>query len=240
MSDTPAAGRGPHFVQSVARAFAVLRAFDAAHPSLAPREVARKTGLDGATARRMLSTLADLGYVRGDGGAYRLTPRTLELGCAYLSTLALPHLAQPHLQSLAHALGATASLAVLDGDDVFQLAVLPGFRRDATTVGTRFNAWESASGFVLLAGVPDDEFERRLRAHPDQTDLRDDLKHVRARGWALLGGAVAAPVRNRQGKVVAAIEVFVRPDLTPGIAVHEDVPELVRTAHAIETDLARH
>jgi IclR family pca regulon transcriptional regulator len=240
MTDAPAAGRGPHFVQSVARAFSVLRVFDAAHPALTLGEIARKTGLDGATARRLLLTLADLGYVRSDGKTFQLTPRTLELGFAYLSALALPELAQPHLQALADALGETATLAVLDGEDVFHLAVFPGFRRRATTVGARFSAWTCASGYVLLGGLPDDELERRLQACPEHADLRDELKYVRERGWGLHDGGVAAPVRNRQGRIVAAIEVSVRTELTPGIAVHEDVPELVRAARAIEADLAVH
>lgn len=240
MTDTPAAGRGPHLVQSVARAFAVLRVFDAAHPALTLGEIARKTGLDGATARRLLLTLAELGYVRNDGKTFQLTPRTLELGFAYLSALALPELAQPHLQALAHALGETATLSVLDREDVFHLAVLPGFHRQAPTVGARFSAWARASGFVLLAGLPDDELERRLQARAEPAELRDELKYVRAHGWALLDGGVAAPVRNRQGRIVAAIEVSVRAQLTPGIAVHEDVPELMRAARAIEADLAVH
>lgn len=240
MTDAPAAGRGPHFVQSVARAFAVLRVFDAAHPALTLGDIARKTGLDGATARRLLLTLAELGYVRNDGKTFQLTPRMLDLGFAYLSTLALPELAQPHLQALAHALGETATLTVLDGEDVFYLAVLPGFRRHATAVGARFSAWTCASGLILLAGLPDDELERRLQARPEHAERRDELKQMRARGWAMLDGGVAAPVRNRQGRVIAAIEVSVCTELTPGIAVHEDVPELVRAARAIEADLAVH
>ncbi|WP_255827054.1 helix-turn-helix domain-containing protein [Amycolatopsis sp. GM8] len=237
MTDTPAVRRGPHFVRSAARAFSVLLAFDS-RSGLTLAEIARKTALDGSTARRLLLTLADLGYVRSDGKAYHLTPRTLEFGFAYLSTIALPGVAQPHLQALAHALGETTTLAVLDGEDVFQLAVVAGFRRHATTVGTRLSAWTSASGFVLLAALADDDLERRLGIRPNQTELRDELKQVRARGWALLDSGVAAPIRNRQGNVITAIEVG--GGLTPGIAAHEDVPELIRTARAIESDLAQH
>lgn len=237
MTDTPTAGHGPHFVRSVARAFSVLQAFDG-RPALTLGEIARKTGLDGATARRLLRTLADLGYVHADGKTFQLAPRTLELGFAYLSTIPLPKLAQPHLRALAHALGETTTLDVLDGEDVYQVAVLPGYDRSAPTVGTRLSAWASAAGFVLLAGLSDDDLEHRLRNRADQDALRDDLKQVRARGWAMLDGGVAAPVRNRQGKVVAAIEVSARSDLTAGIAAYEDVPQLVRAAHAIEVDLA--
>lgn len=242
MTDTTAPSRGPHFVQSVARALAVMQAFSADRPTLTLSEAARKTGLDRATARRLLLTLADLGYVRSDGRAFQLTPRTLELGHAYLSSLALPELARPHLQALTHALAETTALTVLDGDDVVYLALAPSFRAAdiKINIGSRRTAWTTSPGRVLLAGLPDDELEKRLSEH---LDLGDELKQIRVRGWALVDDdeglrAVAVPVRNRRGTVVAAITLSTQ--ATPDVIALEHVPEVLRTARTIEADLAAH
>src|SRR4051812_7825954 len=113
--------RGDHFVQSLERGLAVIRAFGTEDPELTLSDVARRTprprgpgppppppppaprrpGLPRAPARRFLLTLADLGYVRSDGRRFALTPRVLELGYAYLSSLSLPEVAEPHLERLA-------------------------------------------------------------------------------------------------------------------------------------------
>ena len=93
--------RAPHFVQSLERGLSVIRAFDEQHPELTLSDVARSTGLTRAAARRFLLTLADLGYVRTDGRWFSLTPRVLELGYAFLSSLTLAEVAEPHLERLA-------------------------------------------------------------------------------------------------------------------------------------------
>lgn len=239
MTAIPAAGRGPHFVPQVTQAFCVLRAFDAVHPALTLADVAARSGLAPADAQELLLALTDLGYVRCVEERYSLTPRTLELGFAYLSTLGLPQVAQPHLQALTYTLGETSTLSVMDGDDVFHLAGYPGFRRPAPVVGARGSAWSTAAGSVLLAALSDDELARRLLAHPEHAGLRAHLEQVRARGWAWVDGGVAAPVRDRRCQVVAAIEVSVRTSVTPAIVRYEQVPELLRAAQATEADWAR-
>jgi hypothetical protein len=92
--------RPPHYVQSLERGLAVIRAFDAEHPQLTLTEVAERTGLTRAATRRFLLTLSDLGFVRANGRLFSLTPRVLELGYAYLSSQTLPELAEPHLECL--------------------------------------------------------------------------------------------------------------------------------------------
>ena len=110
--------RGDHFVQSLERGLAVIRAFGADDPELTLSDVARRTGLTRAAARRFLLTLTDLGYVRTDGKQFALTPRVLELGYAYLSSLTLPEIAEPHLERLAaDGPRILESVSVLDGDD---------------------------------------------------------------------------------------------------------------------------
>ena len=93
--------RGTYFVQSLERGLSVIRAFGEDRPELTLSEVAAQTDLTRAAARRFLLTLCDLGYVRADGRRFALTPRVLELGYAYLSSLSLPEIAEPHLERLA-------------------------------------------------------------------------------------------------------------------------------------------
>src|SRR5919205_75546 len=151
--DAPA--RGTHFVRSLERGLAVIRAFDASAPELTLSDVARLTGLTRAAARRFLLTLVDLGYVRFDGRLFSLTPRVLELGYAYLSGLTLPDIAEPHLEWLAREVGESSSMSVLDGEDVVYVARVPTSRimTVAINVGTRFPAYATSMGRVLLAGL---------------------------------------------------------------------------------------
>ncbi|MFL5838358.1 MAG: helix-turn-helix domain-containing protein, partial [Solirubrobacteraceae bacterium] len=107
-----------HFVQSLRRGLEVIRAFDAEAPELTLSDVARRTGLSRAAARRFLLTLAELGYVRTDGRHFSLSPRVLELGYAYLSSLSLPEVAEPHLEALVAEVRESSSMSVLDGGDI--------------------------------------------------------------------------------------------------------------------------
>lgn len=260
MPEPPANGRaayGPHFVQSVARAMAVIRSFSGERPRLTLSETSQETGLDRATARRLLLTLVDLGYVRTDGRRFELTPRTLELGYAYLSSLTLPEVAHPHLQELSRRLNETAALTVLDGDDIVYVALVASTRLTAVkiNIGTRFKAYATSTGRVLLAGLPDHELDRRfeqLRLEPrtERTvrtvgELRAELDRIREQGWALvdreleeeLRGA-AAPVRDRSGAVIAAVNVSVHSNrATPEAVESGYVPQVLRTVRLIEADL---
>src|SRR6478752_285204 len=185
------------YVQSLARGLAVIRAFDTEHPKMTLTEVAARTELTRATARRFLHTLAELGYVRTDGKIFALTAKVLQLGYAYLSGLSLPQLAQPHLEELSLELGESTSAAVLEGTDIAYIARV-STRRIMTvgiTVGTRFPAYATSMGRVLLAALP------------------PELDTVRAQGWCLLNQelelglmSIAAPVHDGP-KVVAAINV---------------------------------
>jgi IclR family transcriptional regulator, pca regulon regulatory protein len=250
-------GYGPHFVQSVARALAVLRSFSAQRPRQSLSDVARATGLDRATARRLLLTLADLGYVAGDGRTFELTPRILELGYAYLSGMSLPEIARTHLQNLAAELNETAALAVLDGDDIVYVALVPSARLTAVkiNIGTRFEAYATSMGRVLLAGLPQADLDRylerlHLTTHTERSvrtveQLRQEIDKVRAQGWALVDSELeedlrgaAVPVRDRAGRTVAAANVSVHAGrTTPELVERDYVPAILRTARLIEADL---
>src|SRR3954463_15287934 len=150
--------RESYFVQSLERGLAVIRAFDAEHPELTLSDVARETGLTRAAARRFLLTLCDLGYVRSDGRQFSLTPRVLELGYAFLSSLSLTEVAEPHLERLVAEIHESSSVSVLDGDDIVYVARVPTSRimRVSINVGTRFPAYATSMGRVLLAGLDEE------------------------------------------------------------------------------------
>jgi IclR family transcriptional regulator, pca regulon regulatory protein len=249
--------REAHFVQSLERGLAVIRAFDARRPELTLSEVARHCDLTRAAARRFLLTLVDLGYVRTDGRLFRLTPRVLELGYAYLSSLSLPEVAAPHLERLVAEVHESSSMCVLDGDDIVYVARVPTTRimTVAINVGTRFPAYATSMGRVMLAALPDKAIEEYLDRVPlkrlaprtvvSPDALRTELGRVRVQGYAIVDQeleaglrSVAAPVRDRSGTVVAAINVSVHAARTPLDKIRRDlVPPLLGAARAIEADL---
>jgi len=223
----PAPGeRGPDFVQSLERGLAVIRAFGPDRPELTLTEVAKATGLTRAAARRFLLTLVELGYVRNDGRIFALRPRVLELGYAYLSGLSLTDVAQPHVEEFVARVRESSSISVLDGHDVVYVVRVPTKRimTIAISVGTRFPAYCTSMGRVLLAHQPPDEIDRYLGevdldrrtkqtvVSPDA--LRALLAEVRTQGYSLVDQemedglrSVAVPIRDASGTVVAAMNV---------------------------------
>lgn len=250
---------GPNFVQSLARGLAVIRAFDADHPELTLSDVAKSTGLTRAAARRFLHTLVELGYVRTDGRLFALRPRILELGYAYLSSLSLPELAMPTMERLVEQVRESCSMAVLDGDDVVYVARVPTKRimSVAISVGTRFPAYATSMGRVLLAHRDPDSLDEYLataklepltgRTVTDPDRLRDILGKVREQGYCLVDEeleeglrSIAAPIRDGEGRVVAAINVSAHISRGPTKIIREELlPPLLDTAEAISADLAR-
>jgi IclR family transcriptional regulator, pca regulon regulatory protein len=251
------AGRGPDFVQSLERGLAVIRAFDHEHPELTLSEVAAVTGVTRAVARRFLLTLASLGYVRSDGRFFSLTAKVLELGYAYLSSLSLPEVAEPHLEDLVGEVNESSSVSVLDGHDVVYVARVPVSRimTVSISVGTRFPAYATSMGRVLLAGMTEEELTSYLaavrlepltaRTVSSVAALRGEVARVRSQGWALVNQeleeglrALAAPIRDRSGKVVAALNVSAHASRTSLEAMRRDLlPPLLKTAARVEADL---
>jgi IclR family transcriptional regulator, pca regulon regulatory protein len=245
------------FVQSLERGVAVIRAFDADHPELTLSDVARQTGLTRAAARRFLRTLVEIGYMRTEGGKFALRPKILELGYAYLSSLSLPELALPHMEQLVERVHESSSMCVLDGDEIVYVARVPTKRIMAVViaVGTRFPAYATSMGRVLLAGHSDDWLDgwlssaklQRLTPHTttDTQELRAELVRIRERGWALVDQeleeglrSVAVPIRDASGRVVAAVNVAVNASRRSLDDVAADVvPLLLDTARQIEADV---
>lgn len=244
-------------VQSLSRGLAVIRAFDAHHPRQTLAQVAEATGLPRATTRRFLHTLIAEGYAQSDGSVFWLTPHTLNLGFSYLSSLGLPDIAQPHLEALSHALNESCSVSVLDGPDVIYVARAAANRIMSVniTIGTRFPAYATSMGRVLLAGLPERELDAYLATVPlepitDQTitdpaALRQELARVAKQGYCIVDQeleaglrSVACPIRNAEDQTIAAINVSTRAAAyTADELVRKLLPQLNDTALAITRDV---
>jgi len=249
--------RSPDFVQSLERGLAVIRAFGPGRDELTLSDVARATGLTRAAARRFLLTLTELGYVSSDGRSFSLRPRVLELGYAYLSTLGLAEVAAPHMEALVATVHESSSVAVLDGDDIVYVVRVPTTRIMTVTiaVGTRFPAYATSMGRVLLAamGRPElDAYLRRARLEPltrrtvtDPARLRTVLEQVAAQGVAVVDQeledglrSAAAPIVDASGAVAAAMNVSVHASRVSLEAMRRTyVPQLVATAGRVSADL---
>jgi IclR family pca regulon transcriptional regulator len=251
--------RSTSYVQSLERGLSVLRSFDAEHPRLTMTEVAKRTGLTRAAARRFLLTLVDLNYVSYDGRTFALRPTVLELGYPYISTLSVPSVAAPYLNDLVGRLGASVFMSVLDDGNVFYVAQVPAKRTLSVglPIGTRVPAYATAMGQVLLAALP--AYERR--AYLERTEfeaLTPKTPADRRTVAALLDGvyrdgyaigdegfeeglhAVAVPVTDGRGTVVAALGVatYAGP-ATPERLCGEYLQPLLDCSEQISSEVAR-
>ncbi|MEN2422699.1 IclR family transcriptional regulator C-terminal domain-containing protein [Streptomyces rimosus] len=248
---------GPEFVESLARGLLTLTAFGTGRAALPLTAVAQATGLARATARRALITLEHLGYLASDGRLFRPTPKVLDLGFAALSGLTLPEIAQPHLATLVEQVHDSASMAVLSGTDIQYVARVPTVRIMSVniTVGTRFPAYPTSMGRVLLAGLPPAE----RTAHLSRTTLTPLTQHtvtsperlatlleqVGEDGYALVDEeleeglrSIAVPVRDRHSRVVAAVNVSTHAGrCSPTEDRDAFLPPLRAAAARIEADL---
>ncbi|MQA32855.1 IclR family transcriptional regulator domain-containing protein [Modestobacter roseus] len=251
------APRGDWFVQSLERGFSVIKAFSADEPELTLSDIARRTGMTRAAARRFLLTLVDLGYVAVDDRRFRLRPRVLELGFTYLSMLRLPELAMPYLSELSRDIQETTSMAVLDGPDVVYVARVGGRRVMASgiTVGSRLPAYATSHGRVLLAALPDDQLDaylagtelvrRTARTVTDPVVLRERVLATRERGWALLDQeleegvtSLAMPVCGATGAVIASVNIGAHSSRhTPEHLEEVALPLMTDAVQQLERDL---
>lgn len=208
----------------LAKGIAVIRAFTREHPAPSLSDIARSAAMPAATARRCLLTLEELGYITRNGRSFLLRPKVLELGAAYLDSMDIEHLTKTHLEDLARRTGDSAAMSVLDGTEVVYVArasVRTLVRLEAH-VGSRFPAYATSMGRVLLAGLSPERLHRyfetaRLRALTDRTvsdasELRALIDECRRCGYAAVADelaygvvALAVPVFDQRGRVVAAL-----------------------------------
>lgn len=255
----PRDGAGPDFIEALARGLEVIAAFRPNQPAMTLAEVAAAANLARPTARRILLTLEELGYVRIAERGYALTPRVLELGVAYVRSTGLWDVARPHLERLVARTNESCSIAQLDGSDIVYVArvAVPKIVSLAVQIGTRFPALPTSLGKVQLAALAPAELEAVLamptrsglvpRWQPDRAERDAELRQVRARGWALtdeqltLGiRSVAAPLRDGSGRVIAGVNVNCHAaETTVERLVEHHLPLLLQTAGDISADFAR-
>ena len=208
----------------LAKGLDVIRAFTRETPRLALSEVAAATQLSAATARRCLHTLEELGYLMRSGRRFLLRPKVLELGAAYLESMDIESLTRTYLEDLARHTGDSAALSVLDGHEIVYLAraSVRTLMRLEAHIGSRFPAYPTSMGRVLLAGMSAERLEQymaevkleKLTEHTvtDPRKLLRLFEECRRNGYAAVEDelaygvvAVAVPVFDQANRVVAAL-----------------------------------
>ena len=249
---------GDSYVQSFARGLAVIRTFSAQSPSQTLSEVAGHAQLTRAGARRILLTLQTLGYVQSDGKLFRLTPRILDLGFAYLSSLPLWNLAEPVMEALVAQIKESCSAAVLDGTDIVYVLRVPTHKIMSISlgVGSRLPAYCTSMGRMLLSAMTPEAMMNVLQAADrtartrytvtDVNELAATIAQVRRQGWAMVDQeleeglvSMAAPVTDRSGQTIAAINISGQANRTSAQVMQETMlAPLLAAAQSISTRLA--
>ncbi len=224
----------------LAKGLLAIETFTADRPRQSIAEVSAGSGLDRATARRCLLTLAHLGYADYDGKYFTLTPRILRLGTACLATMPLPQMVQPLLDRLSDELGESSSVSILDGGEIVYVA--RAAQRKVMSIalmpGSRLPAFCTSMGRVMLAALPEAEARALLEAEKpvartrytmtDVGSILAELAKVRAQGYALIDQevelglrSIAVPLLNARGATIAALNIGVP-------ATQTNVEELAR------------
>lgn len=248
------------YLTTLARGLLVLRSFTKERPEMTLSEVAAATELSPAVARRCLNTLVHLGYVGQQGKRFLLTPEVIGFASAFLESMNLEQVVRPHLQEVRDQTGDSSSLAVLSQQNILYLVHVSTNRmvRLAAGVGTRFPAYCTSLGRVLMAMQSDGRIDDMLAAlHPEKLTektetsipvLRRILERVRREEFASIQDeldygivSVAVPVRGEDGTVVAAINCSTATTrVNEAEMVRTRLPHLREAAAAIEQALRRH
>jgi IclR family pca regulon transcriptional regulator len=259
LAPQPTKRQDSEYLSTLERGLSVLRAFNHNRPEMQLSEVAAATGLNPAVARRCLNTLVHLGYVAQHGRRFLLRPEVLVFGSAFLASMNIEEVAGPYLQAVRDETGDSSSMAVLSGHDILYLAHVSTNRRIrlGASVGTRFPAYATSLGKVLLAFQGEEAIEDYLanaelarlteNSVTDPQPLRDLFRQVRTEGHASAQDeldygivSVAVPVFDRERQVAAAINCSTS---TTRVAreelVRTRVPLLRTAAREIENALRR-
>jgi IclR family pca regulon transcriptional regulator len=242
----------------LAKGLEVLRAFSRDRPHMTLSEVAARAGLPPATARRCLNTFEELGYVTRSGRKFVLRPKVLEIGAAYLESMDIESLTHPHLEAMARETGDSAALSVLDGTEIVYVArasVRTLIRLEAH-VGSRLPAHATSMGRVLLAGLRSErlhwyftnaKFEALTpRTVTDIAGLAQLISETRRNGYSIVEEelafgviALAVPVFDASGRVVAALNTSSHSRATSSQSLLQRLPMLQRISGEISAELAR-
>lgn len=252
MNTAPPAIAKADFIEGMAKGMAVLESFDTERQRLNATQAAERAGITRAAARRHLLTLAHLGYLESDGSHYWLSPKVLRFSGSYLASARLPRLLQPTLNRLAALTRESFSAAVLDGDEVVIVArnvSIGGQRLMAygLHLGARLPAHATSTGRVLLAAMPKAGFNAWLKGRElprltprttvDHKAFRELIARVREDDLCVaqeeheLGvHALAVPLRNMQGRTVAALNVVASPERLELARLQKDLLPLLLDA----------
>lgn len=235
------------FILGLKKGLAVIECFDDEHERLTSADVAARTGLSRAAARRCLLTLQKLGYAHCDGKVFTLAPRVLRLGYAYLLSASLPQLLQPFVEHLSERVHESCSAAILEGDEIVYIARAATRRimSSGLCVGTRLPAYCTSMGRVLLASIDPAEAHHRLarmerrRLTPLTRTGLDDLgrilEGVRHEGHSIVDQelevgliSIAVPIFSNTGGVAGAMNVASSPTRVPAERMAEHfLPALI-------------
>jgi IclR family pca regulon transcriptional regulator len=212
------------YLTTLEKGLTVLRSFTKERPEMTLSEVASSTSLSPAVARRCLHTLVQLGYVGKKGKMFLLTPEVMGFAAAFLESTNIEEVVRPYLQRVRDKTGDSSSLAVLSQQDILYLVHVSTNRmiRMIAGVGTRFPAFATSLGRVLLAYRSDEFIEEFLgqadlrkltnKTVTSKSQLRKILKKTRRQGFASIQDeldygivSVAVPVRSDTGEILGAI-----------------------------------
>jgi len=241
------------YVSSLDKGLAVIRCFNKEHSKLTLTQVAGLTQWSRATARRFLLTLNALGYIATDGKLFWLTPKVLDLGYSYLVSQPLVDLVQPYTKELCDAIGESCSVAVLDFPDIVYVArtLTHQIMSLSLNVGTRLPAFTTSMGRILLAGCSDEEIDSMLDLTEiphftkytitSPTEIKKEIRKIRKSGYSICDQeleiglrSLAVPIRNRNGQVVAAINISSQPlKISEQKLIHDFLPKLKLAAAKI-------
>ena len=253
-TDPAAAPAARDLIAGLDKGLQVIEAFDQERSRLTISEVAVRTGLTRAAARRYLITLVHLGYARQQDKVFSLTPKVLRLGQSYLHSARLPRIVQPLLYRLAYSLGEAASAGVLEDDDLVCVAAVSAGRVVSATLqpGTRVPAFCTANGRVMLASLPPAQLEAMLarlqlpalteHTIVNQERLALEIARARSQGYAVVNQelelglrTIAVPLRNFRGDIVAAMNVSVHASRVP---IEDIVERCLPALLKMQTELA--
>lgn len=249
------------FLRAFARGIRVICAFNERYPRMTLSQVAERTRLTRANARRILLTLETMGYVSQRDRFFSLRPRVLEIGYAFLASLDLPFYAQPVIDDLVERTHIPCNLAMLDGDEI--IYVLRTSTKHAPAppiplnVGTSFPAYVTPMGRILLGALPKAELEAYLaraefqaftpKTVVDKKRLKKLIEADAARGWSFVTGeqadwvaSIGVPIRDAAGTTIAAIGMGWFAGTVPDQPMIDKLlPELQQAAVSIEREIKR-
>jgi PcaR/PcaU/PobR family beta-ketoadipate pathway transcriptional regulator len=244
-----------NFIESLSRGLSILSLLSETKTPLTLTELSHQLGLSKSTIQRLVFTLQHIGYIERDGGnkKYRLGPKSLSIGFAAMRNLDLKRIAYPYLEEISKETGETVNLAVLDGEEIVYVERIKTqhILNVDIQIGSRLPVYCTSMGKAMLVFLPESQVEKILDAKDlvpltsrttiNKEAIKRKLKKVRVRGFATNNEevhigvrSVAAPIRNFNGEVIAAVNIAV-PSIRVSLKKLETViaPKVVETANKI-------